>query len=128
MKNLFKKYKVNAYGVSFDRYYFQDYIPDWLNYYFRISILRFYHILFGHQWGKWSKFSYVPKGKTGFATIEDNQKRHCSCYDEQLRKWSKKNQILLEKMYKEWGKSLGTGYIGELYRVRFVTTEKSKSI
>lgn len=121
--NLFKKYTSNIYGVKFSRYGFQDYIPDWLDYYFKIYILRFWHILFGHRWGKWATFEYVPKNGTGWVSLEDKQTRRCSCYAEQSRPWSKKNQRRLNLMAKRFGKTLGSGYIGELYGVRFVKTK-----
>lgn len=125
--NLFKKYKYNAYGVSYSEYGFQAYVPEWLDYRFRVTILRTWHTLFGHRWGKWGKFSYVAKGKTGFATVSDKNKRTCNCYATQYKNWSKKEQMQLAKMHKVWGKSLQTGYIGELYQVRFIQTTNAKT-
>lgn len=126
--NLFKKYTTNIYGIKFTRYGFQDYIPDWLDYYFKKSILRFWHILFGHRWGKWAVFEYVSKNGTGWATFEDKQTRKCSCFAEQSRPWSKTNYMLLGRMRRRWGKALlGSGYIGQLYEVRFVETKIATS-
>lgn len=118
--NLFKKHKHSAYGASWEDYPYQDYIPEKLDYYLRVTILRLWHILTGHKWGKWSKLHYVAEGETGFATADGKQTRKCGCHQAQARNWNKKTQLLLQDMQRRWGKALKTGLIGELYGVRFV--------
>lgn len=120
---IFKKHKHSGYGVTWEDYSFQHYIPERIDYNLRISVLRLWHLVFGHRWGRWSKFSYVAEGKTGFATVGDKQTRTCSCYQKQERAWSKKTQLLLEDMQKRWGKSFSTGLVGELSGVRFIKTK-----
>lgn len=120
---IFTKHKHSAYGVTWEDYPFQDYIPESLDYYLRISILRLWHLVFGHQWRSWAKFSYVAEGETGFATLEEMQTRTCSCYQKKERPWDKKTQLLLKDMQKRFGKAFSTGVVGELYGVRFIQTK-----
>lgn len=128
MIKLFKKYKFNGYGVIISRYYYQDHIPEKLDYWLRKIILRAWHSIFGHHWNHWTKFSYVPKGGTGFATIEPKQTRNCWCYAFQERDWSKKNQKLLADMQKRLGTTLRSGLIGELYGIRFLESKSSPGV
>lgn len=123
---LFEKYTSFTYGIKHTQYYFEDYIPYWLEYNFKRYVLRAWHIIFGHKWGKWGKFSYVPKGKTGFATMSERNSRHCSCYAKDYKNWSKKEQRQLAIMRKRWGKAMESGYIGHIYGVRFMQTTTVK--